>query len=106
MVEVRLFGNLRRYVHGSKPTTDTVLHLPVDGARTVGQVFTRVGIDLTEVGNVFINGRLLPRSAYPITLGYLLAAEGPLTPERYLGTPVQAGDRVGIFPRNMGAVIV
>jgi hypothetical protein len=106
VVEVRLFGNLRRYAAGARPTTDTVLHLAVDEARTVGQVFARVGIDPAEVGNVFINGRLLPRSAYPITLGYLLAADGPLTPEKYLGTPVQAGDRVGIFPRNMGSVVV
>jgi hypothetical protein len=106
VVEVRLFGNLRRYVAGARPTTDTVLQLPVDEAKTVGQVFARVGIDPAEVGQVFINGRLLPRSSYPITLGYLLAAEGPLTPEKYLGTPVRAGDRVGIFPRNMGAVVV
>jgi len=106
VVEVRLFGNLRRYVNGSKPTADTVLHLPADKANTVGQVFARVGIDPAEVGNVFINGRLLPRSSYPITLGYLLAAEGPLTPEKCLGVPVRAGDRVGIFPRNMGAVVV
>ncbi len=106
MIEVRLFGHLRRYVPGSTPVSDTVLYLPVDSARTVGQVFTQVGIEPTEVGNVFINGRLLPRSLYPITLGYPLAAEGPLTPEKYLDAPVRPGDRVGIFPRNMSAVVV
>jgi hypothetical protein len=106
VVEVRLFGDLRRYVKGSRPATDTVLHLPMGEANTVGQVFARVGIDPAEVGNVFINGRLLPRSTYPITLGYRLVTEGPLTPERYLGTPIRTGDRVGIFPRNMSAVVV
>jgi hypothetical protein len=72
----------------------------------LGQVLDQVGIDPGEVSNVFVNGRLLPRSVYPITLGYQLAADGPLTPEGYLSVPLKSGDRVGIFPRKMASVVV
>lgn len=106
MIEVRLFGHLRRHVPGSTPTSDTVLRLPPESVHTIGQVLDRVGIDPAEVGNLFLNGRLLPRSAYPIALGYPLAADGPLAPEKYWSAPVHSGDRVGIFPRNMSAVVV
>jgi hypothetical protein len=106
VIEVRLFGNLRRYAADARPASDAILHLPAGEAGTVGQVLARIGIDPAEVSHVFLNGRLLPRSAYPITLGYPLAADRPLTPESHWSTPVRAGDRVGIFPRNMGVVVV
>lgn len=106
MIEIRLFGNLRRYVQGTRSASDTIVYLPAAETSTVGQVLARIGIDPAEVSHVFVNGRLLPRAAYPITLGYPLAAGQPLTPEGHWGTAVQEGDRVGIFPRNMGVVVV
>jgi hypothetical protein len=82
------------------------MHVPAGEGETVGRVLTQMGVDPEEVSNIFLNGRLLPRSVYPITLGYPLAAEGPLSPEGWLSTPVQAGDRLALFPRNMGVVVV
>jgi len=106
VIEIHLFGNLRRYGTDSRAASDTVVRLPAEKSETVGQVLSRMGIDPAEVSHVFLNGRLLPRSAYPIILGYPLASERPLTPEGHLGAPVRSGDRVGIFPRNMGVVVV
>jgi hypothetical protein len=106
MIEIRLFGDLRRHARDAKPASDTILYLPANETATVGQVLARIGIDSSEVSHVFLNGRLLPRAPYPIALGYPLAATQPLTPEGHWGMPVQDGDRVGIFPRNMGAVVV
>jgi hypothetical protein len=83
-----------------------VVQLPAAEGCTVGQVLARMGIDLPEVGNIFLNGRLLPRSAYPIVLGYPLVTQVPLSSDAYLNTPVREGDRLGIFPRNMSAVVV
>jgi hypothetical protein len=83
-----------------------VLHLTAGEGETLGQVLAELGIKLDEVSNVFLNGRLLPRSTYPITLGYPLAAQAPLSPEGCLSTPVHPGDRLGIFPHNMGVVVV
>lgn len=106
LIEVRLFGDLRRYVSDPAPLSGTAVYLPAREGQTVGTVLAHMGIDLQEVSNIFLNGRLLPRSVYPITLGYPLAAEGPLSPEGCLNTPLQAGDRLGLFPRNMSAVVV
>lgn len=106
MIEVRLFGELRRYASQSRSGPETVIHLPANGSETVGQIFAQLGIDPAEVGNLFLNGRLLPRSTYPVLLGYPLAADRPLSPNDYLKTSVHADDRVGIFPRNMAAVVV
>jgi hypothetical protein len=106
LIEVRLFGDLRRYAGNAAAASGTVLHLAAGEGETVGHVLAELGIKLEEVSNVFLNGRLLPRSTYPITLGYPLAAQAPLSPERYLSVPVHSGDRLGIFPHNMGVVVV
>lgn len=106
LIEVRLFGDLRRYLSEPAPLSGTAVYVPAGEGQTVGTVLAHMGIDLQEVSNIFLNGRLLPRSVYPITLGYPLAAEGPLSPEGCLNFQVEAGDRLGLFPRNMSAVVV
>lgn len=104
-IEVRLFGDLCRHA-GEGARSGMAVYLPALGAGTVGQVLDHLGIELSEVGNLFLNGRLLPRGIYPLTLGYQSVAERPLTGDDYLAVPVQPGDRVGIFPTNMSAVVV
>jgi hypothetical protein len=105
-IELCLFGHLRRYVAEPPARSGVAIQLPIVGQETVGQILDDLGIEPTEVGNLFINGRLLPRSIYPITLGYPLAALAPLSPEGYLDSPIRPGDRLGIFPRNMSSVVV
>jgi hypothetical protein len=106
MIEVRLFGSLRRYATDSAWAPVAVMCLPVSGSKTLGQVLDQVGIDPTELGNIFLNGRMLPRSMYAVTLGYQMTSETPLSLEGCLRTLVQAGDRLGIFPKNMSSVVV
>ena len=105
MIEVRLFGDLYQRTADPALKPGGIVYL-AEKDSTLGQVLARVGISDREVGNVFLNGRLLPRSAYPITLGYPLAAEHPLPEDAYLGMKVSAGDRLGIFPRKMSLVVV
>jgi hypothetical protein len=81
-------------------------HLPAEGSETVGQVLAQVGVEPQEVGNIFLNGKLLPRTVYSILLGYQRTADEPLTLEEYLATPIRSGDRVGVFPRKMSSVVV
>jgi hypothetical protein len=105
LIEVRLFGDLWRYAD-DLTASGAVVYLPAGRSSTVGQVLARVGIDPDEVSNVFVNGCLLPRSAYPITLGYPLASSVPLSPHGCWNTRVRSGDRLGIFSRKMGLVVV
>jgi len=104
LVEVRLFGHLAP--KGAKVAPGEALHLPVEQGETVGQVLAQVGVAPEEVGNIFVNGKLIPRGLYPILLGYQRTADGPLAAEDYWATPVQPGDRIGIFPRKMSLVVV
>jgi hypothetical protein len=106
LIEVRLYGELRRYASPAVRGRGTVMYLPAKGSETVGQVLAQLRIDLAQVGNMFLNGRILPRSSYPVLLGYPVAADGPLSADDCLKTFVQPGDRLGIFPRNMAAVVV
>jgi hypothetical protein len=104
-IEIRLFGDLcRRAGEGSR--SGTIVYLPAQGIQSIGQVLAYLDINLGQVGNVFLNGRLLPRGMYPLTLGYQSVTERPLDEDEYLAVPVRAGDRVGIFPCNMSPVVV
>ena len=105
MIEVRLFGELRRYSASNQPS-GTAIYLPAGTGETVGQILVHFGIAPEAVGNVFLNGRLIPRSTYPITLGYPLTSQAPLMPDALWNTGVRSGDRLGLFPRAMSAVVV
>ena len=104
MIEVRLFGDLRHYAHEPGAPSGVVLQL--DDVRTVGQVLAHIGIPMEEVGNLFLNGQLLPRSVYPITLGYPLASSVPLSAAKLLDAALEPGDRLAVFPKKMSLVVV
>ena len=105
LIEVRLFGNFRKHYASDQPA-GTAIYLPANAGETVGQILAHFGISPDAVGNVFLNGRLMPRSVYPITLGYQLTSQVPLAPDAFWSTGVQSGDRLGLFPRTMSAVVV
>jgi molybdopterin converting factor small subunit len=79
MIEIRLYGELRRFAKEQDPTGDSVLQVPVKGGETIGDIIERIGIPREELGrNIFLNGQL---SA--------------------LNREVKDGDRLGLFPWNM-----
>lgn len=116
MIEVRLFGELRRYAgdpvagYGAVPS-GVAVGVPAGEASTVGQVLTFLGIGPAEVGNLFLNGRVLPwltqaRSDQAVYLGYPRPASAPLSPQASLDVAVEDRDRLGIFSRKMGLLVV
>lgn len=111
MIEVRLFGDLRRCAPGRAPgsppaPSGVAVQIPAAEARTVGQIFALLGIDPTEVGHLFLNGRLVPRSIQALQLGYPLAKSALLSPEAFLDIAVEDGDRLGLFARQMSLLVV
>jgi hypothetical protein len=86
VVEVHLFGQLRRAGEDPSPYGESIARVRWEKGDTVGSVLRRLGIDPeAEVSNVFINGR------------YTYAAGG---------RDVVDGDRLGVFPKNMGMLYV
>lgn len=80
MIEIHLYGDLRRYIGQEDPRQDAVAFLNARLGLTVAEALQELGVPLDEARHIFINGLYDP--------------EG-------LGRKLQDGDRVGVFPRNM-----
>ncbi len=81
LVEVRLYGRLRRFAEDPRVTAESIARVPVEEETTVEEVLRRLGIDPdAEVSNIFVNGRYSPDA------------------RKHL---VRGGDRVGVFPKDM-----
>ena len=79
MIEVHLYGKLRRFTDNQDPTRDSIVNIPVKEEDTIEGIVKRIGIPFEELGsNIFLNGEY---SA--------------------LERKVKDKDRLGIFPDNM-----
>ena len=86
MVEVRLYGSLRRFAPEPAVIGELIVRVLFVPGETVEAVLIRLGVDPSlQVSNVFVNGR------------YHFHA---------LGMPASDGDRLGVFPKNMGMLYV
>ena len=84
MVELHLYGKLRRFTDNLDPTHDSIIYVPVKEGDTIETIVKRIGIPLHELGNnIFLNGRYFG-----------------------LDRKVKDGDRLGLFPDNMQMIIV
>jgi hypothetical protein len=79
MIDVHLYGKLRRFAPNGDPHSDSVVSLPHWEGDTVGSVVARRGIPDADLGaNLFVDGHYADR-----------------------GTSVHDGARVGLFPDDM-----
>jgi len=106
-VQIHLYGNLRHYGDQPRPDRPSVLHLSIAGRLTVAQALQQTGISPEQVGQVFLNGKLLnTRFTMAPWLGYPTEQERLPASGDYLETHVQSGDRLGLFPPNMAILVV
>jgi len=107
MIELHLYGDLRRYAQEKTASGQSVVQLPIGNGETVGSVLREIGIDPTEVGQIFLNGKLLDtRCSMAVWLGYQSARERIPIGGSYLDAPVHSGDRLGVFPTKMAMLVV
>lgn len=79
MIEVHLYGRLRRHAEQTEATGDSILSVPHEDADTIRSVARRIGIDVEDLGtNLFVDGRYAT-----------------------LDSPVPDGARLGLFPKDM-----
>ncbi|MCW3988766.1 MAG: MoaD/ThiS family protein [Candidatus Bathyarchaeota archaeon] len=79
MIDVHLYGKLRRFTGDTNPRREAVLPMEARGEETISDIIRRIGIPPEELGrNIFLNGEV---SA--------------------LDRKVKDGDRLGVFPDDM-----
>ena len=79
MIEVHLYGKLRRFTDNQDPTRDSIVYIPVEKGNTIEDIINHIGIPHKSLGsNIFLNGEY---SA--------------------LTRKVEDGDRLGVFPDDM-----
>ena len=78
MIELHLYGKLRRCAPKQACDDDSVVALALQGGQTIGQVLAGLGIAPEETSNIFVNGEL---SA--------------------LSRQLRGDERVGVFPDDM-----
>jgi len=79
VIEVHLYGKLRRFTDNQDPARDSIVNVPVKNGDSIETIAQRIGIPLEEMGsNIFLNGEY---SA--------------------LERKMSDGDRLGIFPDDM-----
>ena len=84
MIEVYLYGKLRRFTDNLEPSRDSVICVNTIKGDSIADIIRRIGIPGNEVGpNIFLNGTYSPQSR-----------------------KVHDGDRLGIFPDNMPMIMV
>ena len=107
MIEVLLYGELRRCAKQRMTSDQPVIQLSVGEGETVGDLLHKLGIDPTLVGQVFLNHKLLSsRCSMAPWLGYQSAKERVPIGHSYLDAPVHSGDRLGVFPTRMAMLVV
>jgi len=79
LIEVHLYGKLRRFSENQDPRRESVIQVPAEDGDTIESVIRRIGIPMSEVGsNIFLNGEYSK-----------------------LTRRVEDGDRLGLFPDDM-----
>ena len=105
MVDIRIYGKLRQYLKETETSQGGILKLSVDPGETLEALLARIGIPLDEIYTIFLNSKLLvSRSKMAYWMRYPQVRENPL--DWKLDVVVKAGDRIGLFGRDMGALVV
>jgi molybdopterin converting factor small subunit len=79
LIEVHLYGRLRRFAPDRDVVGESVVAVPVRDGETVGDVVRRMGMEPQELSHIFLNAEYSG-----------------------LQRKVRAGDRLGLFPFDMG----
>ncbi len=105
MVEIRIYGKLRRYEQDIPTDSDNVIRITPDSDETLDMLLTRLGIPLEEIYSIFFNSKLLAaRSGMAKWIGYQQVPGDPFDWD--LKIIVKPSDRIGLFGRDMAALVV
>lgn len=101
MIEVRLYGKLRRHAPDSRASGESVVHLEPRSGETVRTALERIGITSDEICHIFLNGSILrTKNSMAPWLRYQEVPGGGLD------TRLTDNDRIGLFASDMALLVV
>ena len=105
MIKIHVYGKLRKEIQADKFVNTNVLKLSPEPGDTIASVLVRADIKDSHIYSIFLNAKLAAaRSGMVKWLRYHNAGPDPLSWD--LDIPVTAGDRIGVFGRDMAALVV
>jgi len=107
VIEIYLYGELRRYAPDSRASGNAVIVLTATGDEDVADILRQAGVPQEQVRQVFLNGQLLTTSCRMAPyLGYVTAQDRVPEDKSPWNTRIQKGDRLGLFPPKMCMLVV
>ena len=105
MVEIHLYGKLRRYTQDIQSDRGNVIRVSPGSGETLEMLLARLEIPVAEIYSIFFNSKLLAtRSAMASWIGYRQVRTNPF--DWNLNVALQPADRIGLFGRDMSALVV
>ena len=105
MVEIHLYGKLRRYAKDNPADLDTVIRVSVNSNETLMMLLARLEIPVDEIYSIFLNSKLLAaRTGMARWIGFQIARSELF--DWNLNVTIKSGDRIGLFGRDMAALVI
>ena len=105
MVEIRVYGKLRKQVTGKAEGSVTILEFEANSGKTLMDAVQWAGIKIEDIYTIFLNGGIVAtHNSMACFLGYRQACKG--VDNWSFEMPVKDGDRIGIFGFDMAALVI
>ena len=103
MVEIHVYGKLRRYIKDHQRGSASVITLAPRRDETIASLLGHVGIPVGEINHIFFNSKLLAtRTSTAPYMDYQQVRSNLFDWD--LRLPVDDGDRIGLFGRDMSVL--
>ncbi len=105
MIAIHLYGKLRKYAPEKAPSGDSVLRFKAVENESLELLLKRAGLNIEEIFTIFINAKLLTtHNSMAQWLEYPQVCEN--CHDWDLSIPINDGDRIGLFGKDMPAQVV
>lgn len=105
MIEIHLYGKLRKHFKQEAVDHRYIMEKKALKGETISMLLNRVEIPVNEVYHIFYNRKLLAtRNSMAETLGYRQFREDSMNWD--LEVELSDGDRIGLFGKDMAALVV
>lgn len=105
MADIHLYGKLRRYIPSHQSERANIIRVSPGPDETLETLLASLEIPVDEIYSIFFNSKLLAaRTGMALWLGHQQVRADPF--DWNLNVSVQPVDRIGLFGRDMSALVV